>query len=124
MSTKHKIVAVEAEPRLRVSEYVLGFVLSLITTLTSYFLVVNHRYATTTIEVTIVILALIQFVIQLIYFLHLRHENGPRWKLGVFIYMLFIVILIVFGSIWIINNLNSRMSIPNQIKYLNGQDGL
>ena len=72
------------------------------------------------------VLALLQFTVQMIYFLHLGHESRPRWKLGVFGMMLVVVLIIVFGSLWIMNSLNYRMHTnPNQInKYLRSQDGL
>lgn len=103
--------------------YTTGFILSIVFTLTAYLLVVHRTFTRFYIISAIVALALIQFMIQLFYFLHLGKETKPRWKLFVLIFMVLIVLILVFGSIWIMNNLNYRMS-PEQIKtYLNNQGG-
>jgi cytochrome o ubiquinol oxidase operon protein cyoD len=104
--------------------YTIGFVLSLIFTISSYLLVVNRgRARVTLIAGVIITLALTQFIVQLLYFLHLGKETKPRWKLYVFIMMIVIVLILVFGSIWIMNNLNYRMT-PEQINnYMNSQGG-
>jgi len=104
--------------------YLTGFSLSIIFTLTAYLLVVHKKFTTDIIISLIIGLALVQFLIQLIFFLHLGKESKPRWKLFVFIFMIAVVLILVFGSIWIMNNLNTRMT-PEQINtYVNDQSGL
>jgi cytochrome o ubiquinol oxidase operon protein cyoD len=121
---KKPIIARHEEEKLTLKPYLYGYSISLALTLTAYFSVKNHLASTTTLIGLVVVLALTQFMVQIFYFLHLGKETKPRWKLYVFLLMVSIVIIIVFGSIWIINNLNSRMSIPQQIQYLNSQNGL
>ena len=104
--------------------YLTGFSLSIMLTLVAYLMVVHRRFSIDTIIAVIIGLALIQFLIQLIYFLHLGKETKPRWKLFVFIFMICVILILVFGSLWIMNNLSARMS-PEQInKYVNSQSGL
>ncbi len=103
--------------------YVIGFTLSIVLTLIAYLLVVDRNFSTNIIIAGIVGLALIQFFIQLYFFLHLGKETKPRWKLFVFLFMIMVILIIVFGSIWIMNNLNYRMT-PKQVNtYLNNQGG-
>ncbi len=103
--------------------YVSGFAFSIILTLSAYIMVVNRKFSRNIIIGSIVGLALIQFLIQLVFFLHLGKETKPRWKLFVFIFMILIVCILVFGSIWIMNNLSYRMT-PEQIKtYIHNQGG-
>jgi cytochrome o ubiquinol oxidase operon protein cyoD len=108
--------------------YVTGFILSLVCTLFAYILVVkkviDSRWA---LAGVVAVLALIQFVTQLTLFLHLGKESRPKFKLLVFCFMLSVVIILVAGSIWIMYNLNYRMSFtPTQVnQYLQNQnDGL
>jgi cytochrome o ubiquinol oxidase operon protein cyoD len=104
--------------------YLIGFILSIILTLTAYLLVSHNAFSNPDLIVAaIVSLALIQFFVQLFFFLHLGKETKPRWKLFVFIFMVTVVLILVFGSIWIIGSLNSRMSIPQQEEYMNNQGG-
>lgn len=103
--------------------YVIGFGLSLVLTLTSYLLVAHHTLARQGLIVATAVLALTQFFVQMIYFLHLGAEAKPRWKLLVFGFMTVVVLILVIGSLWIMTNLNYRMT-PDQInQYMKSQDG-
>lgn len=125
MSTKHQPVAIKHfEEKLKLKTYVIGFSLSVILTLTAYLLVTNHGTSQHVLVALLVVLALIQFFVQIYYFLHLGTETRPRWKLAVFMFMTGVVLILVFGSLWIMDNLNARMTIPEQIQYMNNQDGL
>lgn len=86
--------------------YTTGFVLSVAITLAAYFSVVNHKFTGNALLYWIAWLALIQFFVQMIFFLHLGRENRPRWKLVVFWFMTLVVGILVVGSLWIMTNLN------------------
>ena len=105
--------------------YVIGFVLSLITTLVSYFLVVNNVLPKEALMYTVMAIAVVQLVIQLIFFLHLG--RGSRWKLVTFIFAILIVLIVVIGSIWIMNNLDYNMMhmSPDQMdEYMKANEGI
>lgn len=103
--------------------YVIGFIWSIGLTLIAYGLVVYRTFSPALLVAAVIGLALIQFLIQLLFFLHLGRETKPRWKLFVFLFMVMVVAILVFGSLWIMNNLNYRMT-PGQINtYLNNQGG-
>lgn len=91
--------------------YITGFILSLTLTLIAYILVTQKLYTSTTQIIGIIVgLAIIQLVVQLIFFLHLGRESKPRWNVAVFMFAGLVVLIIVFGSIWIMNNLNYNMN--------------
>ncbi|MES2272851.1 MAG: cytochrome o ubiquinol oxidase subunit IV [Chlamydiota bacterium] len=89
--------------------YVLGFSLSILLTLTAYFLVVAHFLTGLILDLATAGLALIQALVQLVLFLNLIREPKPRWNLIIFLFMTMIVLIIVFGSLWIMNNLNYNL---------------
>ena len=89
--------------------YVFGFLLSIGLTLTAYFIVSAHIFHGWVLNVTIALLSLIQVFCQLVFFLHLGAEPKPRWNLLAFMFMLLVVAILVFGSLWIMYNLNTRM---------------
>lgn len=104
--------------------YVNGFVASIILTVGAYTLVVNHALSGWPLVFGIVALALVQLLVQLVFFLHLGRETKPRWKLVVFLFMLMVIIIFVTGSLWIMNNLNYHMLTPDQMNaYMKSQDG-
>lgn len=109
-----------------VAPYVTGFVLSVAMTLVAYTAVARHELTHTTTIVTIVGLALAQFLAQMIFFLHLGREAKPRWRLIILLAALVVVGIVVGGSLWIMNNLNYHMMLSPQqtTQYLNSQDGL
>jgi cytochrome o ubiquinol oxidase operon protein cyoD len=107
---------------------VAGFVISLCFTLTAYVLVTNHLFSRRLLIAAVAGLALTQFLTQLLFFLHLGRETKPRWKLGVFSFMVLVILILVSGSIWIMSNLNyhhDQLLTPSAVnKYMNDQDGL
>lgn len=108
----------------KLGTYVTGYLLSVYLTLTAYLLVVNHAFDNALLGTLLVILAMLQFFVQLVYFLHLSAEKNARWRLLVFGLMVMVVSILVAGSIWIMNNLNYRMT-PQQVNnYMNSQDSL
>ncbi|HVX23990.1 MAG TPA: cytochrome o ubiquinol oxidase subunit IV [Candidatus Saccharimonadales bacterium] len=103
--------------------YTTGFVLSIVLTLIAYVAVVNRQFSRLTLIYGLISLAVIQFLVQLFYFLHIGHEPRPRWKRLLLVLMIGVVLLVVLGSIWIMYNLNYRMT-PSQVRqYLHSQDG-
>ncbi len=108
----------------------IGFALSILLTFTAYvvvFIHVNAAHEAISHEVlipTILALAMAQLVVQLFFFLHLGFgTRGERWKLGIFISTFALVLIVVVGSIWIMNHLNYNMT-PSQVnQYMQDQQG-
>jgi cytochrome o ubiquinol oxidase operon protein cyoD len=89
--------------------YVTGFLFSIILTFAAYILVVNHVLEDALLVAVIIGLAIIQLFVQLFFFLHLGKESKPRWNLLMLSFALGVVIIIVFGSLWIMKNLDYNM---------------
>ena len=112
--------------------YVFGFVLSIVLTLSSYFLVeshVNSSHESVPHEIlipAILTLATLQLIIQLIFFLHLLSGKGSekRWKIIIFLSTISIILVIMIGSIWIMDNLNYHMTPQQMREYIMEQDRL
>lgn len=96
-------------PHATVRAYVYGFLSCVALTLVAYAVAITDSISATTAIAIIAALAIVQCIVQLVGFLHVGNEFKPRWKLSVFILMLSIVIIVVAGSLWIMNNLNYRM---------------
>ena len=125
MSTNHAtmITASHDTDRGTLRTYVTGFISSIVLTLTAYLLVTHHALSRRFLIAAIVALALVQFLVQVVFFLHLGRETKPRWKLGVFLFMTMVVLILVFGSLWIMTNLNYRMTPAEINTYMNNQSG-
>jgi cytochrome o ubiquinol oxidase operon protein cyoD len=108
--------------------YVIGFLLSVLLTLAAFFIVLYPKVfhmGYSTIVPAILILAIIQLFVQLIFFMHLANETGTRWRLVIFISTVGIILIVVVGSIWIMNHLNyNMMASPSEMnQYIQSQDG-
>lgn len=89
--------------------YVTGFVLSVLLTVIAFAMVGYHLFSSATTIVVIVVLALLQLLVQLRFFLHMSVNSHARWNLMTFIFTAIIVLILVFGSIWIMVNINYHM---------------
>ncbi|MBW5445990.1 cytochrome o ubiquinol oxidase subunit IV [Cohnella sp. CFH 77786] len=91
----------EQESHGSLKSYVAGFVLSLILTAIPLFVVLNEWLEGTAAHVVLLGSAVLQFIVQLVFFMHLREEKKPRYNLMVLLLGIAILVTIVGGSIWI-----------------------
>jgi len=81
--------------------YIIGFVLSIVLTIIPLFAVLNDWFNRTTTIGVILVTAVLQFLVQLIFFMHIREEDKPRYNLISLIFAALLLLTIVIGSIWI-----------------------
>lgn len=81
--------------------YVTGFLLSIILTIIPLVVVMYNLLESTATYIVLIAAAILQFVVQLIFFMHLRDEEKPRYNLLALIFGLIILLTIIIGSIWI-----------------------
>ena len=92
--------------------YIVGFVLSVVLTLIAYYAVVMHAdsehktFGHTAITIFIVVLAFVQLLVQLVFFLHLAREEKPRLNTNALLFAVLIIAILVIGSLWIMENLS------------------
>lgn len=114
--TKKTPVGIEAS-------YGLGFVVSLLLTLAAYLSVSRGLFSGRTLVVVVMVLAVTQLVVQLLFFLHMDEEARPRWRARLFIFAVMVVLILGLGSLWIMTNLDYRMMTPQQmIEYMNARN--
>lgn len=105
--------------------YVIGFAAALCLSVLSYFVVVERWFSTPMgTMAALLVLATIQLVIQLICFLHLNGRGRSRGRAMTLGFTLLMMLVVVIGSIWIMNNLEYRMSMNGQEmeKYMQTQN--
>ncbi|URN95544.1 MAG: cytochrome o ubiquinol oxidase subunit IV [Candidatus Pristimantibacillus lignocellulolyticus] len=81
--------------------YVLGFILSIVLTIIPLVAVLNDMFNKTTTIVIVLVTAVLQLLVQLLFFMHIRDEDGPRYNLISLVFAVVILLTIVIGSIWI-----------------------
>lgn len=100
--------------------YCIGFIASIALTLLAFYLVTSQVLSGTALMLALAGLAVIQLVVQLVFFLHLSLKPRSRSSFYVFLFMLLTAVIIAFGSVWIMNNLDyETRSTQEVIEYMN-----
>lgn len=108
-----------------IAGYTIGFILSLVLTFCAYLLATRHPLALGPLTAALIVFALLQFIVQAIFFLHLAGKGASRERLAIFAAALLIVTILVGGSLWIMTTLNGRMmpSTEQMEQYMQDQNG-
>lgn len=90
--------------------YVTGFVLSVVLTAIPFWLVMGGVLSSATATAVIVILlAIAQIVVHMIYFLHLDARSEGGWNMLALIFTVILVFIALTGSLWVMYHLNVNM---------------
>lgn len=89
--------------------YLIGFILSLLLTLASFSLVHFGVISGYALVGALSALAIIQAIVQLLFFLHIGQEGPPKWDKLIFYFMVLVLLIIVLGSLWIMYDLDTRV---------------
>ncbi|CAM4424567.1 cytochrome o ubiquinol oxidase subunit IV [Paenibacillus tarimensis] len=81
--------------------YTIGFLLSIVLTIIPLVVVLNGMLERTGTIIVLLVTAVLQFIVQLLFFMHLNEEEKPRYNLMTLILGLVIVLTIVLASMWI-----------------------
>ena len=105
--------------------YVVGYIVSLALTINTFIIVTQPGVEHTTyLAVLLALLAVLQVVAQLLFFLHLGREDKPRWNSMAFWTMVMVVLFIVVGSIWVMKNLDYNMIDHDAVKTMIDDEGI
>ena len=95
--------------------YVIGFVLATGLTLVSFYIARSTLVWAPSIPIALSVLALAQMGVHLVFFLHITSGPDNVNNLLALAFGLLIVMLLVFGSLWIMYHLNHNMMPMDQI---------
>jgi len=104
--------------------YIIGFLLSLLFTAIPYYLVVSKSVTGTALLATILGIAVLQMAIQIFFFLHLGRGPKPLYNVVFFVSTVGIILVVVLGSIFIMDNLQYNMTGAEVNKYLAQKEGI
>ncbi|MQR98490.1 cytochrome o ubiquinol oxidase subunit IV [Gluconobacter aidae] len=86
------------------SAYLIGFVLAVILTVASFAAVMTHALSPGMALAALTVLAVVQIVVHLVFFLHLNTSSEQSWNLMCFIFAAASVIVIIGGTIFIMHD--------------------
>jgi len=89
--------------------YMIGFVLSIILTAIPFGLVMFPSFPRDTIVTIVLVMAVVQVVVHVFYFLHLDASIEERWNVSAFVFTLLITAIVIAGSVWVMYNATTNM---------------
>ncbi|PLK58393.1 cytochrome o ubiquinol oxidase subunit IV [Candidatus Palibaumannia cicadellinicola] len=89
--------------------YVIVFFLSIILTIIPFAMVMNSYLTKKTLMAVLVICAVVQIGLHLIFFLHLNTSSEQQWNLIALFFTVLIITILVVGSLWIMWHLNLNL---------------
>jgi len=89
--------------------YLIGLVLAALLTAASFYLVYTHLIWAPAIPIALVVLAVAQIGVHLVFFLHLTTAPDNTNNVLALAFGVLIVALIIGGSVWIMGHLDERM---------------
>jgi cytochrome o ubiquinol oxidase subunit IV len=99
----------------RLLGYAIGLGLAILLTATSFFIAGTDLVWQPSIPVAIIVLAIAQMGVHLVFFLHITTGADNTNNVLALAFGLLIVFLVIGGSLWIISNLNHNMMPMDQI---------
>jgi cytochrome o ubiquinol oxidase subunit IV len=93
----------------RVGVYLVGLALAVVLTATSFFVAGTDLVWAPSIPVALVVLAIAQMGVHLVFFLHITTGPDNTNNVMALAFGVLIVILVIGGSLWIMANLNHNM---------------
>lgn len=98
----------------RLIGYLVGGAIALLLSVAAFMLVMMHGASGMAGALILLALAGAQAVAQMIFFLHLTSEKRPWWRSFSMIFTLFMLLILVAGSIWIMYHLDYNMEMTPQ----------
>lgn len=93
-----------------IQSYIIGFLLSLVFTAIPYYLVVNKIVTGDALLATILGFAVLQMLVQIIFFLHLGRGPKPLYNIAFFVSTVGIILVVTGGSLFIMGQLHYNMN--------------
>ena len=92
-----------------VKEYVNGLILSIILTAVPFGIVMTGAITGTVAVGIILLCAVAQVFVQLVFFLHMNTSSEQMWNVVSAVFVVVLVAILIVGSIWIMAHLNHNM---------------
>ncbi|MBV9457728.1 MAG: cytochrome o ubiquinol oxidase subunit IV [Bradyrhizobium sp.] len=99
----------------RIVGYLVGLALAIVLTATSFFVAGTDLVWQPSIPVAIIVLAIAQMGVHLVFFLHITTGPDNTNNVMALAFGLLIIFLVIGGSLWIMANLNHNMLPMDQI---------
>ncbi|WP_020180150.1 cytochrome o ubiquinol oxidase subunit IV [Methylopila sp. M107] len=92
-------------------DYLTGFTLSVILTAIPFWIIMGDVFRSPiTAAVVVMIFAVAQIFVHMVYFLHMNPKSEGGWNLLAAIFTIVVVVIALSGSMWIMSHLHQNMA--------------
>ncbi|KMZ11678.1 Cytochrome O ubiquinol oxidase subunit IV [Candidatus Burkholderia humilis] len=92
-------------PHVSVKGYFVGFVL----TVASFWSVKSGAFTGENAIIALAVLAAVQVVVHVVFFLHVNTSKGQRWHATSFAYTILMSLILIVGTVWVMHNVHMLM---------------
>jgi len=99
----------EEESHGSLGSYLAGFVLAVVLTAAAFWLVMHGGLPRETTLIGLAVLAAVQIVVHLVFFLHMNASSSQRWNVTAFGFTVLTVVIVIGGTLWVMHNVAMNM---------------
>ena len=59
--------------------------------------------------IAIAVLAFIQILVHLVFFLHMNTSSSQRWNVLAFAFTVLVAVILIGGTLWVLHNVSAHM---------------
>ena len=89
--------------------YLIGFVMAVVLTVIPFAMVMSGAFSKGVTVIVIAVLAAVQMLVHIVYFLHMDRSPEQRSNVQVGLFSILIIGIVIVGSLWVMHNLNINM---------------
>lgn len=90
-------------------EYILGLILSIVLTVIPFSVVMSEAFSANIMTIVIILCCIAQVLVQMVFFLHMNGSSSQIWNTSSGLYVVFVLLFLIIGSVWIFEHLNHNM---------------
>ncbi|EKS70489.1 MULTISPECIES: cytochrome o ubiquinol oxidase subunit IV [Caballeronia] len=96
-------------PHVTVRGYLIGFVLAVVLTVASFWAATSGAFKGESAIVALAVLAAVQVIVHVVFFLHVNSSKGQRWHAISFAYTILMSLILIVGTVWVMHNVHMLM---------------
>jgi cytochrome o ubiquinol oxidase operon protein cyoD len=96
-------------PHVTVRGYLIGFVLAVVLTVASFWAATSGAFRGESAIVALAVLAAVQVIVHVVFFLHVNASKGQRWHAMSFAYTILMSFILIVGTVWVMHNVHMLM---------------
>ncbi|QGZ64383.1 cytochrome o ubiquinol oxidase subunit IV [Paraburkholderia acidisoli] len=89
--------------------YLAGFILAVVLTAASFWVVLHGGFSRETALIGLAVLAVVQILVHLVFFLHMNTSSGQRWNVTAFAFTVLTAVIVIGGTLWVMHNVSMNM---------------